>query len=151
MRFSGGYAASAFASRRAACDVTLLPELCYVIHTHSWTCKHNPQTNMCMASCLQSGTPCVCCRFCSCCVNPPVPQVEGLFGMSPPCGIDYLQAAGDLETAIDIVHHHTPQPWLAALHSLAPWATPAGRRLRDARLRLARDVYEPIMRHVEGW
>jgi len=78
-------------------------------------------------------------------------QVEGMFGMGPSCGIDYLQAATDLETAIDIVHHHTPQPWLAALHALAPWASPAGRKLREARLRLASEVHEPIMRHVESW
>ncbi|KAF6257533.1 cytochrome P450 [Scenedesmus sp. NREL 46B-D3] len=76
-------------------------------------------------------------------------QVEGLFGMDPSCNIDYLQAASDIETAIGIVHHYAAQPWLAAAHSLAPWATPGGRLLREARLRLARDVYEPIMQHVE--
>jgi len=78
-------------------------------------------------------------------------QVLGLFGMGPSCSIDFLQAATDLETAIDIVHHHTAQPWLAASHALVPWATPAGRKLRAARLRLAKDVYEPVMRHVETW
>jgi hypothetical protein len=78
-------------------------------------------------------------------------QVEGLFGMDPSCGINYLQAATDIETAISIVHHHPAQPWLAVVHSLAPWATPGGRQLREARLRLANEVYEPIMQHVESW
>lgn len=71
--------------------------------------------------------------------------------MGPSCGIDYLQAAFDLETAISIVHTHTPQPWLGVLHSLVPWASAAGRQLRDARVRLAEGVYEPIMQHVESW
>jgi hypothetical protein len=77
--------------------------------------------------------------------------VEGLFGMDPSCNIDYLQAATDIETAIGIVHHHPAQPWLAVVHGLTPWATATGRQLREARLRLAIEVYEPIMRHVESW
>jgi hypothetical protein len=71
--------------------------------------------------------------------------------MEPSCGIDYLQAATDIEAAIGIVHCYGAQPWLAALHSLAPWATATGRQLLEARLRLANTVYEPIMRHVESW
>jgi hypothetical protein len=35
--------------------------------------------------------------------------------------------------------------------SLTPWATASGRQLREARLRRANEVYEPIMRHVESW
>lgn len=71
--------------------------------------------------------------------------------MAPSCGIDYLQAAADLEAAISIVHCYPVQPWLSPLHSLAPWATPTGQRLRTTRLRLAHDVSEPIMTHVESW
>jgi hypothetical protein len=70
--------------------------------------------------------------------------------MEPSCGIDYLKAASDLEAAISIMHEHTAQPWLAVLHGLVPWATAGGRQLRDARLRLSAEVYEPIMRHVES-
>lgn len=77
-------------------------------------------------------------------------QVEGLFGMVD-AKINYLQAAHDLEFAIGTVHDYSIQPWKMVLYKYLPWATQHGRKLLEARLRLAHCVYEPIMQHVETW
>jgi hypothetical protein len=62
-----------------------------------------------------------------------------------------MQAAHDIETAIGIVHNFPAQPWLKFLHLMAPWATEEGRQLRDARMRLSSQCYEPLYEHVKTW